>query len=337
MKKVNKILAALLLPALTTSAYGVSFEIMPTLSKAIAKADGDPLQDDKIFFGVRGNVYINDNVAIQAGVEASTDNKMSDNGLTDLERVSLNAVYELNNGYKVRPFGLIGFGGEKVHRNSPSNDDSQLFFNAGGGLKFAISDRVDLVTEGKWLRKLENGDNDLIATIGLGIKIGETTRGVSQSTATTVVPSVTQTSEVENAISLEKLREINAQKASPAPAVVTESVVTTVENVSVEPIIIEEATYVEDTNFIEDTGATYEAISESGYYVQMAAFFDGDGGALPNRLERKNYPYIFHSVNRKGKDATLILVGPYESKAEAVVAMKYLKRLKRDAFIYHLD
>ncbi len=335
MKKVNKILAALLLPALATSAYSVSFEIMPTISKAIAKTDGDPLQDDKIFFGVRGNVYINDNVAIGVGVEASTDNTMSDGGLTDLERVSLNAVYELNNGYKVRPFALAGFGGEKVHRSSPTDDDSQLFFNLGGGLKFALSDRIDLITEGKWLRKFENGDNDLIATIGLGIKLGGTTRG--ESVAATTVPSVTETSEVENAISLAKLREINTQKASPAPAVVTESVVTVVENVSVEPIIIEEATYVEDTNFIEDTGVTYEAISESGYYVQMAAFFDGDGGALPDRLEQKNYPYIFHSVDRKGRDATLILVGPYESKAEAAVAMKYLKRLKRDAFIYHLD
>ncbi len=335
MKKVNKILAAILLPALATSAYGVSFEIMPTISKAIAKTDGDSMKDDRMFFGVRGNAYLNDNVAIQAGIEASTDNKMSDNGLTDIERVSLNAIYELNNGYKVRPFALAGFGGEKVHRSSPTNDDSQLFFNLGGGLKFALSDRIDLIAETKWLRKLENKDNDLIATIGLGIKLGGTKRGMSSS-ASVAVPSVQETSEVDNAISLEKLREINAQKEAPAAPVVTQSVVSTVEPVIIESGL-EEATYIEDTNFIEDTSATYEAISESGYYIQMAAFFGGDGGALPDRLEQKNYPYIFHSVNRKGKDATLILVGPYESKAEATVAMKYLKRLKRDAFIYHLD
>jgi hypothetical protein len=260
---------------------------------------------------------------------------MSDNGLTDIERVSLNAVYELSNGYKVRPFALAGFGGEKVHRNSPTNDDSQLFFNLGGGLKFALSDRVDLVGEAKWLRKLENDDNDIIATIGLGIKLGGTTRGASEN-ATPAVPSIQATSEVENAISLEKLREINAQKETSVASVVTESVVSTVEPVIIEEGL-EEAVYIEDTNFIEDTSVTYDAVSESGYYVQMAAFFEGEGGALPDRLEQKNYPYIFHGVNRKGRDATLILVGPYESRDEAAVAMKYLKRLKRDAFIYHLD
>jgi hypothetical protein len=42
-------------------------------------------------------------------------------------------------------------------------------------------------------------------------------------------------------------------------------------------------------------------------------------------------------VDKGGKEATLVLVGPYTSKVEAGVAMKYLKRLKGDAFIYHMN
>ena len=329
MKKVNKIFAALLLPALATSAYAVKFEVMPTVAKAVADSDKDSLKDTEILYGIRGSVYLNEEVAIQAGFEASADNVMSDNGKTDIERGSLNMIYEPNNGKRVRLYGLAGFGGEKVHRvsNPRTNDDSQIFANLGAGLKFGISDRVDLVTEAKWLRKLENKDNDIIATVGLGVKLGESKKSVDP------IPSVTQTSEVENAISLAKLREINERKSKQSAAKVEPTVVSTTEPIAVQDEMVE-AVFVEDIT--EDiTEAT--AASQDGFYVQMAALFKGSGEELTSRLEQKDYPYVLHNVQRSGKEALLVLVGPYESRVEAGVAIKYLKRLKRDAFIYHMN
>ncbi len=69
----------------------------------------------------------------------------------------------------------------------------------------------------------------------------------------------------------------------------------------------------------------------------MAALFKGNGGVLTDRLERKDYPYLLQDVTRYGKEAKLILVGPYATRQEANIAIKYLKRLKRDAFIYHMN
>mgnify|MGYP000138417144 CR=1 FL=1 len=69
----------------------------------------------------------------------------------------------------------------------------------------------------------------------------------------------------------------------------------------------------------------------------MAALFKGKGESLTNRLEQKDYHYVLHNVEKRGKEATLVLVGPYESRVEAGVAMKYLKRLKSDSFIYRMN
>ena len=88
---------------------------------------------------------------------------------------------------------------------------------------------------------------------------------------------------------------------------------------------------------VEDEVVETMPENESGYYVQMAALFQGKGESITNRLEQKDYHYVLHNVEKRGREATLVLVGPYATKTEASVAKKYLKRLKGDAFIYHMN
>ena len=328
MKKVNKLFTLLSACVLVTSLNAVKVEVMPTVGKAF-NADKDSLKDTEILYGIRGSVFLNESVAVQAVLETSQDNVMSDLGKTDIERGSVNIVYEPNADKRIRPYAIVGFGGEKTHRVSTprTNDDSQAFVNAGAGLKFGINKNIDIVTEARWLRKLENNDDDIIATLGIGAKIGESKKSVNKLAS---IPSVNETSEVENAISLAKFKEIYEKKptvvaTTPQKVVVTQPVVTQ------EPIA--EAVYVED----ESATTSYEEPSQDGYYVQMAALFKSDGEVLTNRLEKKDYPFVLHNVQRGGKEATLILVGPYESRAEAGVAIKFLKRLKKDAFVYHMN
>jgi cell division septation protein DedD len=109
------------------------------------------------------------------------------------------------------------------------------------------------------------------------------------------------------------------------------------EGIPADAIILDESAIVDQpATFVEDE-VIQPAASDSGYYVQMAALFQGDGSALTSRLEQKDYPYVLHNVTKGSREATLVLVGPYESRTEASVALGHLKRLKSDAFVYFMN
>ncbi len=342
MIKVNKLLTTLLISVMVTSAYAVKIEVMPTVGKAF-KAENDLLKDDEILYGVRGTVFLNDEVGVQAAYEASTSNEVGTaaqraaGAKTDIERVSANILYEKNMGTRIRPYGLIGVGNESTHGliAPASNQGSQGFVNVGGGLKFGLSKRVDLVTEARWIRKLSNNDNDIIATIGLGINTGNSSK---PKVAAVAVPSVTATTDVQNAINLAEFRKLSEKKVD--KTVVVEKVATVehvavVQEIPADAIILDEEVSVDEVT--EPTESFAVESTDSGYYIQMAALFKSKGESLTNRLEQKDYHYVLHNVEKRGKEATLVLVGPYESRVEAGVAMKYLKRLKSDSFIYHMN
>jgi len=344
MIKVNNLLITLLVCSIATSLYAVKIEVMPTVGKAF-NAEDDSLKDDEILYGVRGTVFLNEEVAVQAALEASTNNEIKNHhgAKTDLERVSANIIYEKDLGSRIRPYGIIGVGNETTHGlTAPSTGDgSQGFINAGAGLKFGLSKHIDLVTEARWLRKLTNNDDDIIATVGLGVNTGS-----SKCVAPTPdVPSVTETSDVQNAINLAEFRKLSQKKATETviqkPTVV-ETVTTTTpavveESIPADAIVLEEDATVAEAQPVETSYVEEAPASEDGYYVQMAALFKGNGESLIKRLEQKNYPYVKHNVTKGAREATLILVGPYSTKLEASIASKYLKRLKKDAFIYHMN
>jgi cell division septation protein DedD len=342
MIKVNKLVSALVISSLATTLYAIKIEVMPTVGKAF-KASDDSLQDDEILYGVRGTVFLNNEVGVQAAYEASTSNVLRNSGgaETDIERVSVNAIYQKDTGKRVRPYILVGMGNESTHGSvaPKQNDGSQGFINAGAGLKFGLTKRVDVVTEAKWIRKLSNNDNDIIATVGLGVNTG-----VNKPKAPSI-PSVNATSEVQNALNLAEFRKISEEKAAAASAVAAAAPAVAVaaplevvdEGIPADAIILDESAIVDQpATFVEDE-VIQPAASDSGYYVQMAALFQGDGSALTSRLEQKDYPYVLHNVTKGSREATLVLVGPYESRTEASVALGHLKRLKSDAFVYFMN
>jgi cell division septation protein DedD len=341
MIKVNKLVSALVISSIATSLYAVKIEVMPTVGKAF-KASDDSLQDDEILYGVRGTVFLNNEVGVQAAYEASTSNVLRNSGgaETDIERVSVNAIYQKDTGKRVRPYILVGMGNESTHGSvaPKQNDGSQGFINAGAGLKFGLTKRVDVVTEAKWIRKLSNNDDDIIATVGLGVNTG-----VNKPKAPSI-PSVNATSEAQNALNLAEFRKLSKEKAAAsavaaaAPAVAVAAPLEVVdEGIPADAIILDESAIVDQpATFVEDE-VIQPAASDSGYYVQMAALFQGDGSALTSRLEQKDYPYVLHNVTKGSREATLVLVGPYESRTEASVALGHLKRLKSDAFVYFMN
>jgi len=315
------------------------FEITPTIGKKIAN-DDSTLDDSKVLFGIRGTAYVTPNLGVQGVLESSVDNETADGGDTDIERGSVNVVVE-GGSNRIRPYAVAGVGYERTHGTSveATNDDSQVFYNAGVGVKFAVTDNVNVITEVKGMHKVENGDDDFIGTVGVGMMFG----GKKAQKPTCDTPKALSLDEFAKMCKTKKAEPAPAEVA-PAPMVATQTQPEVVEEATAvvvdektaavaEPEVVEEATCVVDVEQEGQEVAEQTGTIPEGYYVQMAALFKGSGELLTSKLERKNYPYVLHNVTRFGKEATLVLVGPYETRKEAAVALRYLKRLSKQAFI----
>ncbi len=340
MRMLQKGVLSLLAVAAVSTIYAAQFEITPTIGKKIAN-DDTTLDDSKVLFGIQGTAFVTPNVGVQGVLESSVNNKTVDSsggvGDTDIERGALNVVLQAN-GNRVKPYALAGVGYERTHGTSvpTTNDDSQVFYNAGVGLKFGLTDRVNLITEVKGMHKAENGDDDLIGTVGVGVVLG----GSKKKKPSCNEPKALSLDEFAKMCKTKKVEaeKTPAQVAQPAmEATQTEPPAPAAPVVDEKTAAVSAPAVEESANCVVevDTHAEEEktlSIPE-GYYIQMAALFKGNGEVLTAKLERKNYPYVLYNTERFGKEATLVLVGPYETRKEAAVALRYLKRLSRKAFI----
>jgi len=182
---LNKIiLSTAVISLLGTSLFsGSKYEVTPTVGKKLYNySDDAPRFDDgEALIGARLNSYVTDRTSIQVAVEASKENHMlktgEPNAWTDLERGMLNVQYDIptrRKMNKVTPFVLGGLGYERLHKSEKStNVDSQMFYNAGAGVRYSVNDKIDLVAETRVIHKVEDQDTDLIGTVGVGFKFGE--------------------------------------------------------------------------------------------------------------------------------------------------------------------
>ena len=346
MTILQKGLVSVLTVAALSTMYAAQFEIMPTVGKKITN-DDSTLDDSKVLWGIRGTAYVTPNVGIQLVGETSSANPTIGGGDTDIERGSLNILYE--GGTKnIRPYVVAGAGYEATHGATvqTTNDDSQMFYNAGVGVKFGVTDRVSVVTEVKGMHKVENHDDDVIGTVGVGVKLGE----ISKPAPNCDTPKAMSLDQFAKMCKTKKtVTPVQVVEPAPQlqhePKVVTEPVEQVVEEATVQSVSTSQDVVDEKTKCVvdvdlegpvvmdDDTAAQESGTIPEGYYIQMAALFKGNGELLTSRLERKKYPYVLYNTKRFGKDAILVLAGPYETRKEAVVALRYLKRLSKKAFV----
>ncbi len=342
---MNKIITS----SVAISLLGVSLvagprvEVTPMLSKKVynynSGVDAPRLDDGELQLGLRANAYIfpkAPRVSVQAGIDASKDNAMGDGGKTDIERGMLSVQYDIPTKgklSKVTPYVFGGGGYEKLHRSIASqNVDSQAFYNVGGGLRYAINSRVDLVGEGRWIKKVEDRDDDALIGIGVGYKFGEASYGKSKLLEGTSL----------KAMSLKELAAKTPkkdEKVEPVAPVVETPVVTAPS----EPEIVTQGEVIDtrieyDSGYVDmcdDTASSEDSVESTseiqGYYVQVIALRKNSPDVIISRLTAKGYDY-----HLKGEgDLTRVLVGPYESRSAARSALRKLKKIRRDAFIYH--
>ncbi len=308
MKNLFTLSLVLILGGLFSHLSAAEYELMPTIGKKFS--DDDRLvEDDQPFYGVRASAYVNEKSAVQLGFETSSDNKMSDGGKTDKERYSLHALYEplgKSSAKALRPYFLGGLGYDRIHREIPGVS-SQMFLDAGAGVRVRMSPRVDLVTEARLVHGMEDSDDDLVGTVGLGIKLGATKPCACRKKA---IPIATMpVSEAEMAkLSHPKGWSEKAKVAPLKPADVKEEAVAPKEECPTVPEI------------------------KSGYYVQVIALRSYSADPVVKRLQRAHIPFTL----KADRGMTKVLAGPYATRQAARRALGRIRHIRRDAFITHI-
>jgi len=123
------------------------------------------LKDSKTA-GIRVNKFLSTN----NGLQLAYDKVRNIVGSKDAHRYSANYIHQQNdNNSNAHPFILLGGGYEDGAINS------QGFYNAGAGISYAITDKVNLIGEVKGIKKHNDNNLDINTNVGFGIKIGTTT------------------------------------------------------------------------------------------------------------------------------------------------------------------
>ncbi|NWF66684.1 MAG: OmpA family protein [Campylobacterales bacterium] len=155
---------------LVSSAVATDMMISPVVTKNVTK-DSSQL-DDYFTYGAKVSKKVTNSVYAQFGYEYAKDVDIKNTTKeTDLNRFIVNGVYEFG-GEKVVPYLFAGGGYETVN-NSTNLIDDQAVLNAGVGLRYAVNESLDVLTEGRYLRKVESEDNDLGVTLGINFKFNE--------------------------------------------------------------------------------------------------------------------------------------------------------------------
>jgi cell division septation protein DedD len=255
------------------------------------------------------------------GTNPSSKSTKKHAGGTQLDRFYLNGMYEFCGASKLTPYLFGGLGYENV-RHESSTLESGGFANAGAGLKYQIGENLNLLTEAKAIKKFDNDDLDIVAGVGIGMMFG--------AAATQMVP----VSEFEIAQPAVVPSIIPADAPLATPVVIQQSVPAynpMYENLDVVTIDTE------GRDSINSRRTSHRAYNSNGgdYYIQVAALFKNNGANSTyfRKLDAQGLNHQLKNTTVRGKNISLLLVGPYDSKSAANADLGKVKSVERGAFV----
>lgn len=75
-----------------------------------------------------------------------------------------------------------------------------------------------------------------------------------------------------------------------------------------------------------------------GFYVQVGAFYEQlPDDVLLGKLARKNYTHSLYKIKLNNKNVTKVLIGPYETKNDALRQLSDIKTIEKDAYILKMN
>ncbi len=305
----------------------IKYEIQPTIG--YNSFDSSSKMESTFMYGIRGTIYPNSYYGYRLSYERSDDvhyDETSTKKTTDLQRLSGQILISGEEEYQVIPYVLFGLGYE-ILSDETNHDVSQGYVEGGIGFKYHMKNDLIFDLEAKAMKKFDTDDIDYMVNFGLGYLFDPTLKK----------PELYQPGLLEE-----------------TPKVQNEFFVTpsTVKKKVIKPIVIVEDKIEAAYTFNEEQeqnipsivkplvevpiAVHYEQLEVKQYYVQVAAWFNSEDNKLLNRLERDGFAYNIENAVRLGREAQLVKVGPYEQFADAKLALKDLKKIKKDAYITKL-
>ena len=217
---------------------------------------------------------------------------------TDVDRFYINGLHNIDSGYsRLIPYVYAGFGYERVDKEY--NDyKSQGFFDAGLGVKFGINDKVSLLADVQGIKKFRDNDFDILASLGLGFFFGANNQVAPKTTTINIVPKK------------KPVRKITIIKLKPK----TET----------------------KTLVVKEAPKKVKSSKSGEYYIQLAAAFKtdvADGCHFTEEMDKEGISYSVKYTKIGGKNASVLVTGPYSSKEEAKEELAKIRKISKDAFI----
>ena len=258
----------------------------------------------KKLYGIRGGVYNENGLGLQLGYERANDVNCPDCPDADLQRFYANIVQEMATSTPLTPYGLVSLGYEDSSNEDVSPD--QFFAGLGAGLKYNFSDNFNAFIDLKALRKFDIDKTNIMTTLGLAYVFQPQTAPAAVVKTPAVIPEqpVLET-EVASAVIIQ-------------PEIITEEIVET------EPVP-------EKIKVLRSSGTVHKH-----YYVQAGAYSATYPSGLLKKLRKKGIRAKAKKVNRNGRNMTLVVTGPYKSRAAAKRVLRKVKHIVPGAFITKL-
>ncbi len=294
-----------ILPILASSLFATpSYEVALTIGKQ--EFHNPAIVAYERIYGIRGSI-INDKLyeygyGLQIGYEWS--NKINCKDLS-VGRAYTNFLIQTKDFYSLKPYFIMGLGHEGLNQNIDS-EPSQNIFQYGVGAKYFFRQNINIFVETKAIKKFKTKDSDHITNIGIAYLFD---------------------------------RNRKREHYQPSSFTIKEELPIIDLSHTVNSSIVEEKIILKRPQQIVATPKNYNnSISiDKNYYIQMAAYASTNPNRLKNQIRHRGYSNIkLHTVYRKNRPLTLILVGPYSSHKSASKHLRDLKKLKRGAFIYKM-
>jgi cell division septation protein DedD len=206
--------------------------------------------------------------------------------------------------------------------------ESGGFANLGAGLKYRISDNLNLISEARALKKFDNDDIDIMAGLGIGMMFGAAAAQVAPVSEIEVqqapIPEIKQSIIPAYAPAV-TTTEMEIVQTVPAPSAMYEKLdVVTIDNEGEDSI----------NSRRHKVYAAPRYTDGNSYYIQVAALFKSNGNSTYfKKLDARGLNHEIKHTSVRGRDVKLLLVGPYSSRAEASADLSRAKQVERGAFI----
>jgi outer membrane protein OmpA-like peptidoglycan-associated protein len=192
MKKLL-LISALFLSSIASATHYYNYEFTPTIGYNIT--EGNINLDNYISYG--GEIQWN-NTSYPFKPEISFFQATSkynapislDGASTDITRVALNGVYDLDFSTFVVPFFKLGLGYENFSTPSYSGNHNSFYADTGAGFKLFVTPRIALKAEALYLLKNNRNryDNNLLALLGITFTFDQRIYTRDLSTSKKLVP-----------------------------------------------------------------------------------------------------------------------------------------------------